>query len=168
MFWKLFLHAALFLPGEYICSVFNVATLLLELREHFCAQVCMPYLTGFFCFAIKNESVCFDCSSLLNHRTNCQWGEPEYLHDISSLLFRISVHGCKISNFPFIDGGFHYLPVMVPSDTKWQACWSTQNEWHDANGAIAKGGTRVEWQNSADWPHTGEAVANCFSNFCHI
>lgn len=55
---------------------------------------------------------------------------------------------------------------MVPNNTKWQACQTAQNEHHYANGT--KGGTGIEWQNSADWPHAGAVVVNCFWNFRNI
>lgn len=52
------------------------------------------FASGFFCFTVENESVCFP---LFNRRAKCRQGGPEFLRDISSLPFQISVQYCDIS-----------------------------------------------------------------------
>lgn len=47
---------------------------------------------GFFCFAIENESICFGHFPFSNDHTDCRWAKPEFLCDVDSLSFRISVH----------------------------------------------------------------------------
>lgn len=56
---------------------------------------------------------------------------------------------------------------MVPSDEKWQARCSAQNEQHNTNGGVTKGEANLECSKTAVWPHAGPLVVNCFCNFRH-
>lgn len=58
--------------------------------------------------------------------------EPKFLHDVSSLPFRIPVDCCDISSFSFIHNYLSFLLAVVPSDTNWQRRWSMQNKQRDA------------------------------------
>lgn len=121
----------------------SVATLLFELRKHFRTKVHMLYSSGIFCSAIENKSAWFDC--FVFPTTVLTWrGEPEFFCKVSSLLFWIWVHCCKILSFLLIDNSFCFIVAMVRGNIKWQACWGVQNQRHDAIGAVTKGWRSVK------------------------
>lgn len=66
----------------------GTAMVLLEPQKHLRAQVCMLCSLGFFCFAIKNGSICFNCFPLSNHYTDFRRGELEFLHGVNLLTFQ--------------------------------------------------------------------------------
>lgn len=86
VFRKLFFHTVFSLRPEYLRSMSNAATLLLEPCKNSYAKVRVLCCSG-FCFTIENESVCFNCFPVFNHSKECRRGE--FLRDVSSLpLYR--------------------------------------------------------------------------------
>lgn len=143
MFWKLFLHAALFCKQGYLCSIFNMAMLLPEPWKHFRAQV-----------------PCFSASFLCYRKwENWLWLLYSFqtLYGLSTGRVKVSLRcqlasvldlGLLLRNLKFIVYCDRFFLVIVPSDTKLQACQSTQNERRDSNGnepGLLVGHTSERW-----------------------
>lgn len=154
MFRKLSLHTALSREREYLHSMSDAVTPLLDHEN--------TSVPKFACFADKNDSICFDCSLPSNNRTDCQWGKSKFLRYVNLLPFRISVHCCEISSFSFIDDGFCFFPsrgskrhkiASPPECPKWAArCKWHRHEWRNKGRAKKLCWLAIRQSSGCQWP----------------
>lgn len=143
MFVELFSQTALFCKWKYLCSLSNTAMLLPW--KHFCSQV---RVLSFSAFVFLSEMRAFASTSFFFPTTVLVFDKESQSSFVMSAHFRFeSRFMLQNLKFLFIVDGFRFLPVMVPSDTKCQACQSTENVQDQC--IWCRQGTRVEWQSSA-------------------
>lgn len=139
MFRKLFSHTASGVSSYHVQCSYNVAwTIKTLVRPSLHALLLGPLLFSYGKWGCL-LSLLFSFKPLNKLST----GESESLHDVGLLAFWIFVYCSDTSSFSFIDVGYCFLLVVVPSDTEWQAHQSAQNERRNANDTVTKKGARV-------------------------
>lgn len=158
MFRRLFLQRALSSEWEYLRSTSNAPAVCFAPWVYFVLQSKIRAF-GATAFLFPTTVLAVDRESPSSFMVSAHFRFGSWFTAVKSDFCTAAIS--------FIDIGLCFLLAVVPSDTKWPGHWSAQNKVHNANGAVTKDVTRVEWQSCPHWLHAGAMVANCFCNFYH-